>query len=324
MRALRFDRFGEPDVLHVVELPDPVTNHGDAVVAVKAASVNPSDLKNVAGEMEGTILPRIPGRDFAGVVLDGPPHWIGAQVWGTGGDLGFTRDGSHAQLLAVPVQALVRKPDTLSFEEAATVGVTFVIGWLGAVETAQLDTGETIAVFGVSGGVGGAVAQIAHARGAQVIGIDRAQPTHDTPAAAIIEEFIRFDANPGDIGTQVKRLTRGKGADVVYDAVGGVTTAAALASLAHRGRLVVISAVGTRTVEIDLVDLYHNETRLLGSDSRQLDMVDSATRLTLLAPHFETGEFRPPPIAHRYSLDKGTHAYRAVADRTPGRVVIRP
>ena len=83
---------------------------------------------------------------------------------------------------------------------------------------------------------------------------------------------------------------------MVYDAVGGVTTPAALASLAHRGRLVVISAVGARAVEIDLRDLYHNETRIFGSDSTKLDVVDSARRLQQISPYFESGEFRPLPI----------------------------
>ena len=77
---------------------------------VMAASINPSDVKNVAGAMEQTTLPRTPGRDFAGVVQAGPSGWIGAEVWGTGGDTGFTRDGTHAELIAVPVASLRRKP----------------------------------------------------------------------------------------------------------------------------------------------------------------------------------------------------------------------
>ncbi|MGW5251253.1 alcohol dehydrogenase catalytic domain-containing protein [Streptomyces sp. NPDC004129] len=72
MRALRFDHFGDPHVLSLTECEDPTAREGNDVVSVKAASVNPSDLKNVAGQMEGTVLPRIPGRDFAGVVVDGP------------------------------------------------------------------------------------------------------------------------------------------------------------------------------------------------------------------------------------------------------------
>jgi NADPH:quinone reductase len=324
MRALRFDRFGDPRVLNLVDMPDPVARDDQAVVAVKAASVNPSDVKNVAGQMEGTTLPRIPGRDFAGVVLDGPEGWIGAEVWGTGGDVGFTRDGSHAELLAIPTAALARKPERLSFEEASAVGVNFVTGWLGVVEAAQLTKGETIAVFGVSGGVGGAVAQIAHALGARVIGVDRVQPADTTPAAAIIEGFVAFEGDPRETSSTIRQLAGGAGVEVVYDTVGGITTQAALASLGRRGRLVVISAVGTRTVEIDLIHLYRNETRILGCNSLNLDVVESGARLDRLTPHFDSGQFRPLPIANRCSLENGKDAYRAVANRIRGRVVICP
>jgi NADPH2:quinone reductase len=75
-----------------------------------AASINPSDVKNVAGAMSQTTLPRVPGRDFAGVVEAGPSEWIVAEVWGTGGDTGFTRDGTRADLIAVPVASPRRKP----------------------------------------------------------------------------------------------------------------------------------------------------------------------------------------------------------------------
>jgi NADPH:quinone reductase len=323
MRALRFTEFGDPGVLQVTDLPDPTGTPQEAVIRIEAASVNPSDVKNVAGGMEWTVLPRTPGRDFAGVVVGGPPEWQGVAVWGTGGDTGFTRDGSHAELMSVPVEALVRKPERLSFDEASTVGVNFVVAWYGAVETAQLVAGETIAIFGVSGGVGGAVAQIAHALGAKVIGVDRRRPGPETPAAAVVDDFVVFDPT-ADVAAEIKQLTGGAGVQVVYDAVGGVTTPAALASLALRGRLVVISAVGTRTVDIDLLDLYRNEIRIFGTDSTKLGVVDSARRLQEMAPYFESGEFRPLPIAKTYPLDDAAAAYQAVADHTLGRVVIRP
>ncbi|WP_204366841.1 zinc-binding alcohol dehydrogenase family protein [Mycobacterium sp. UM_CSW] len=320
---MRFEQFGAPDVLQLADVPDPVATAQEAVVRVSAASVNPSDVKNVAGTMEGTVLPRIPGRDYAGVVVSGPKHWQGVAVWGTGGDVGFTRDGSHAELMSVPVEALAPKPESLTFDEASTVGVNFVVGWYGAVETAQLSEGETIVVFGVSGGVGGAVAQIGRARHATVIGVDRRPPGVDTPAAAVIDHFLELDPAV-DVAGEIKRLTGGKGAEVVYDAVGGVTTAAALACLARRGRLVVINAVGSGTVEINLRDLYHNETSILGADSRKLDVVDSARRLAHIASYFESSEFRPLPITASYPLDKGAVAYQAVADHTAGRIVIHP
>jgi NADPH:quinone reductase len=323
MRALRFNQFGDPAVLHVTDLPDPEKAAQEAVIRIEAASVNPSDVKNVAGSMDWTVLPRTPGRDFAGVVVSGPAEWQGAAVWGTGGDVGFTRDGSHAELMSVPVDALVRKPERLSFDEASAIGVNFVVGWYGAVEMAQLVAGETIAIFGVSGGVGGAVAQIARALGATVIGVDRRKPGPETPAAGVIDHFVVFDP-AADVGAEIKRVTGGAGVEVVYDAVGGVTTPAALAALAHRGRLVVISAIGSNAVEIDLKALYRNETRIFGADSTKLSVVDSARRLEEMGPYFESGEFRPLPVTATYSLDEGRQAYQAVADHLAGRAVIHP
>jgi NADPH:quinone reductase len=105
MRALQFKAFRDPSVLEVVKKAAPDADERRALVRVMAASINPSDVKNVAGAMKQTTLPRVPGRDFAGVAEAGPPEWIGAEVWGTGGDADFTRDGTDAQLIAVPVNA---------------------------------------------------------------------------------------------------------------------------------------------------------------------------------------------------------------------------
>ena len=104
MRAIRFEAFGDPSVLMAVEAPTPIADEKTAVVRIMAASINPSDVKNVAGAMSQTTFPRVPGRDFAGVVETGPSEWIGTEVWGTGGDTGFTRDGTHAELIAVPAR----------------------------------------------------------------------------------------------------------------------------------------------------------------------------------------------------------------------------
>jgi NADPH:quinone reductase-like Zn-dependent oxidoreductase len=111
---------------------------------------------------------------------------------------------------------------------------------------------------------------------------------------------------------------------VVYDTVGGVTTPAALASLARQGRLVAMSAVGTRTVEIDLVSLYRNETRIYGCNSANYDVVESSARLQRLAPFFDSGEFHAPSNIDRYSLDHGEDAYLALEKRGHDRIVICP
>ena len=162
MHALRFERFGDPrEVLALATVASPVAERRELVVRVGAASINPSDVKNVQGLMHGTTLSRTPGRDFAGVVVAGDDAWIGRDVYGTGGELGFTRDGSHAEYLAVPLRGVAARPASLSMQEAGAAGVTYVTAWTGLVERARLVAGETIVVTGAGGGVGSAVVQLA-------------------------------------------------------------------------------------------------------------------------------------------------------------------
>jgi NADPH:quinone reductase len=154
MRALQFRAFGDPAAeLTLVDLPNPQPRPGWAVVRIRAASVNRSDAKNVEGQMEGTVLPRVPGRDCSGVVEAGPPDWIGAEVWGTGGDTGFTLDGSHAELIAIPEAALSHEPSRLDHAQAASIGVTFVVGWMGLADYAGIKKREAVAIVGISGGL---------------------------------------------------------------------------------------------------------------------------------------------------------------------------
>ncbi|WP_454873069.1 quinone oxidoreductase family protein [Paraburkholderia xenovorans] len=319
MKAIQFKSFGSPEVLEHVDLPTPQADADNVVVQVKAASVNPSDVKNVSGHFGHTVLPRTPGRDFSGVVVDGPQTWLGAQVWGTGGDIGFTRDGTHAEFIKVPLAALSRKPGTLSHAEASAIGVNFVVAWLGTVEYAHLQAGETIAVIGAGGGVGGAVVQIAKARGARVIAVDRHPLDADTPAGRLIDDYVPFDEN---VTGRLRALTGGAGADVVYDTVGGVAFETALSLVKRRGRVLEISATGKRRVEFDLIDFYHNETQLLGVDSAKLGVADSAPLMTALVEGFETGKLTGPVIAQTFPLERGREAYEAVAAGTRGRVVI--
>ncbi|QGZ53942.1 quinone oxidoreductase family protein [Paraburkholderia acidiphila] len=319
MKAIQFKTFGKPEVLEYVDLPTPVPGADSALVQVRAASVNPSDVKNVSGHFEHTVPPRVPGRDFSGVVVAGPAQWLGAEVWGTGGDIGFTRDGTHAEFIEVPVAALALKPAALSHAQAASIGVNFVVAWLGTVDYAHLAEGETIAVIGVSGGVGGAVTQIAKARGARVIGVGREAPPAGSPAARLIDAFVPMDEHTAE---RVRELTGGAGVDVVYDAVGGVAFELALSLAKRRGRVVEISATGKRRVEFDLIDFYHNETQLLGADSAKLGVVESAPLMRAIAEAFDAGQFEPPVVAAHFALARSREAYEAVAAGTPGRVVI--
>jgi NADPH:quinone reductase len=320
MRAIQFEGFGDHSVLKAVKAPRPIADETTAVVRVMAASINPSDVKNVAGAMSQTTLPRVPGRDFAGVVEAGPSEWIGAEVWGTGGDTGFTRDGTHAELMAVPVASLRRKPKTLSFDEAASVGVNYMAAWCG-VEAASLKSGETVLLIGAGGGVGSAAAQIARRLGARVIGADRRAPAHDAPIRAIAETLI---VGAEDLPAEVRAVTGGKGADVVFDLVGGVMFRSALKCLAWRGRLVEIAATRQREVSFDLADFYHNESRLFGVDTLKRDLTASAEILDALTPGFVAGDYRAAPIAATCGLGEAREAYRKVAAGVTGRIVLRP
>lgn len=322
MRALRFDVFGAPSVLHLADVADPLAGDGFAVVRVTAASINPSDVKNVAGAMEGTTLPRTPGRDFAGVVESGSPEWAGREVFGTGGDLGFTVDGSHAQRLLVPLSALTPKPARFSAAEAASVGVTAVVAWLGLIEYAALQPGESVAIIGVGGGVGTAVAQLARWRGAlTIVGVDVLAPAPGSPAQRSIDHFVPSGEH---LTESVRQATGSLGANVIFDAVGGIAFESALKGLAHRGRLVEISATGRARVEFDLRDFYHNEGRIIGADTRKLDASASAQRLTAMLPAFESGAIKAPPIEHVVPLDRAIEAYERVASGVRDRFVLAP
>jgi NADPH:quinone reductase len=316
MQALRFHEFGSFEKLKVESIPDPQPKPGEVVVRIRAASLSPSDAKNVLGRMEGTTLPRTPGRDFAGVVVNGPAQMIGTEVWGTGGDVGFTRDGAHAELLAVPVGGVRPKPKNLSFEEAAVVGVNFVTAWIGLVEIARFQSGEIALATGAAGGVGSAVTQIAKWKGGRTIGVDRAPIAQETQKQFGIDLFIV--SNPNDNYKSMIdgaiRFSEGKGVNVVFDCVGGPLFEPSLKTLGQLGRQVNITSVGDRRVCFDLLDFYHRRLSLFGVDSRVYDTVACAAILERLTPGFESGALKPIPIAKRFSLNDAVQAFTQVND----------
>src|SRR5271156_5176260 len=161
------------EVAPVVER-HPVSRGDDQVlIEIKAAAVNPSDIKAATGLMPYAVFPRTSGRDYAGVVIDGPAGMIGREVFGSSGDLGIRRDGTHATHLVVEAEAVVEKPKNLSWAETAGIGVPFVTATEGFRRAGMPKSGETVLIFGVTGKVGQAAVQIASWRGARVGGICR-------------------------------------------------------------------------------------------------------------------------------------------------------
>lgn len=305
MRALRFAEFGPPSVLRIEEVPIPEPGEGEELVHVSAAAINPSDIADISGRFRKTTLPRIPGRDFAGIVAKGKHE--GEEVWGTSPDLGVLRDGSHAEYVVVPAEALWLKPKSLSRAQAAAIGVPFVTAWASVVSTAQIQAGETILIIGAAGAVGQAATQIADWKQARVIGAD----TRTDPIPGV--EAVINTRNE-DLRERVLELTGGKGVDAVFDTVGGPLFEPALRSLGFGGRQVAISSAGEPRVSFNLMDFYHNFSRLFGVDSYGLTTRQIAEIARELGPGFESGVLKPPPI-ELVPFDNAIDAYRRVAAR---------
>jgi NADPH:quinone reductase len=187
----------------------------EVVVAIEAAGVNPSDVKAATGLMSYAVFPRTPGRDFAGRVIDGPREWIGKSVFGTSGDLGIRRDGTHGSHLVVETAALVEKPAAISMEEAAGIGVPFVTAIEGFRRSGMPKPGEHVLIVGVNGKVGQAATQLATWQSANVIGVGRKDEPYEGHANAPIE-IVNSAAT--DVAERVRELTGGKGADIVVGA----------------------------------------------------------------------------------------------------------
>jgi NADPH2:quinone reductase len=306
MESLRFSEFGPPSVLRIEEVAIPEPAEGEALVQVKAAAINPSDIGNVAGHFKKTTLPRTPGRDFAGIVVKGKDH-EGEEVWGSAPKLGIVRDGSHAEYVVVPVETLSLKPKPLSMAQAAAIGIPFITAWASLVSVAQIQAGETILIVGAAGAVGQAATQIANWKQARVIGADTgSDPIPGTESVV--------NAKTEDLHERVLELTAGRGVDAVFDTVGGLMFEPALRSLRLGGRQVAIASPGHPRVSFNLIDFYHNFSRLFGVDSFGLTSRQVSEFEDELRVGFETGALKPPQI-EIVPFEKAVDAYSRLASR---------
>ena len=237
MKAILCKAYGPPDSLVVEDIPSPVAGPGEVVVSVKTASVNFPDVLIIQNKYQlKPPLPFSPGSELAGVVKsvgDGVTHLKpGDPV------MAITGYGAFAEEVKVDVNRLLPIPGGMDFVSAAAFGLTYATSEHALCDRGELKAGETLLVLGASGGVGIAAIEIGKVLGARVI----ACASTDDKLAICREHGADDTINYAteDLRERIKAITDGKGADVVYDPVGGTYTELALRSIAWRGRLLVV------------------------------------------------------------------------------------
>jgi len=307
----------------LAHLPPPVPGPDEALVRVHSAGVNPSDVKAQMGLMPQAVFPRTPGRDYAGTVVQGPSEWVGREVWGSGGDIGITRDGSHAGWLLLPVAALRDKPQALDFDGAGSVGVPFVTAVEGYRRSGWPQRGQVVAVMGANGKVGQAAVQIAARAGANVLAVQRSGQLAGHACGPVTVLDARGLA-AADLAQRLREAAGGRGADIVFNTVGSPYFEAANLAMAKRATQIFIATI-ERPVPFDIFTFYRAMHTFVGIDSLALGCVEAAERLDSLREGFECGELRPYPVepGSVYGLADALTAYRRVISGDDARMVLR-
>jgi NADPH:quinone reductase-like Zn-dependent oxidoreductase len=325
VKAVRFHAHGGIEVLRYEDAPDPVPRAGEALVRVRACALNHLDLWQRRGiERVRIPFPHISGADVAGEVVSVPGGELtpGRRVLlqpglscgrcracldGRDNDcphydvLGYQSDGGYAELVVVPVQNVVSIPDTLGFVEAAAFPLTFLTAWHMLVTRARLRPGEDVLVLGAGSGVGQAAIQIAWLHGARVF----ATAGTDTKLerARQLGAYEAIDHHTQDVPAEVRRLTDGRGVDVVVEHVGQATWERSLRCLARGGRLVTCGATTGHDGRVDLRFLFSRQWSLIGS------YMGTKAELLRAVQFFFGGELRPV-VDRTYPLAEAAAAHR--------------
>ena len=317
MRAVVITSPGDPDVLKLTEVPDPVPGPGEVLVEVAAAGVNRADvLQRMGFYPPPPGAPPYPGLECSGRISALGP---GVTVWQPGDEVcALLGGGGYAEQVAVPQGQLLPVPDGVSLVDAAGLPETACTVYATVFQQARLTPGETILVHGGAGGIGTIAIQLAKSFGARVI------CTAGTPAK--LERCTELGADLAvsyvrdDFVSAVDVFTGGRGADVILDIVGGPYLARNVAALATGGRLLVVSTQGGSSAELDLQMLMRKRASILASTLRARPPADKAVIVAGVReqvwPLISAGRVRPVtdrvlPMAdaadaHRV-LEQGTH-----------------
>ena len=244
MRAWQVRELGEPrDVLALAEVPDPVPGPGQVLVRVLGAATNfPDVLMCRGGYQVRPPLPYTPGIELCGEVVSAGPGVTGFAAGDrvVGGPA--LPSGAFAELALMNAAGILPAPDGLDDAEAAAFFITYQTGWFGLHRRAHLAAGETLLVHAAAGGVGSGAVQLGKAAGARVIGV--AGGPRKAEAARAIGADVVVDRHAQDFVEVVKEVTGGRGADVVYDSVGGDTYGRSTKCIAFEGRILIIGFAG--------------------------------------------------------------------------------
>jgi len=239
MRQVWIPRTGGPEVLEIREAPDPEPGEGQVRIRVAAAGLNFADtLARIGLYPDAPKLPAVVGYEVSGTIDKRGPKAHGALGTRV---LAFTRFGGHSEAVVVPAGQAVPIPDDLSFEKAAAIPVVYTTAWIMLVWLGNVRPGETVLVQAAAGGVGTAALQICRVKGATVIGT-ASRSKHDRLKELGIAHAIDYTTE--DFEAAVKRITGGRGVDIVLDAVGGTSLAKGYRCLAPLGRLFTFGGSG--------------------------------------------------------------------------------
>lgn len=320
MKALRFSKTGDLKYLEYADCPMPTPASGEVLIEIRAARLNKNDISNVMGRLPYTTLPRTPGRDFSGVVVEGPKELIGKAVWGTGKEIGFTRDGTHAQYLTLPADGVSIKPESLSFAQAASCGVPYVTAW-HALERAGANKGCKLLIVGAAGAVGGAAVMLGRWRGAEILGAERDAALASTLASQGVECIVLSSkpSTAGELGQAVREKFPG-GADVIFD-TSGLWVAESVGALANFGRIAVIVVPGNGEVVMPIRDLYRRGGSIVGVNSLLYSSVDCASLMAKIGKGFDDGRLQGPQGLEEHPLADGPRLYEAIAMGSNAKIV---
>jgi NADPH2:quinone reductase len=323
MRALLCKQFGPPESLVLEEVPSPQPGAGEVVVAIKAASVNFPDVLIIQNKYQfKPPLPFSPGSELAGVVKAIGPGVANVKP----GDkvIAFTTFGAFAEEVKTEAARLLPLPEGMSFEEGASFILTYGTTDHALRDRAQMKAGETLLVLGAAGGVGVAAIEVGKAMAARVIACASSDEKLAVCRQHGADDTINYASE--DLRERIKALTGGKGADVVYDAVGGTYTELAFRSIAWRGRHLVIGFAAGDIPKLPLNLALLKGASVVGvfwGDFTKREPQAFAESARQLGRWYREGKLKPH-VSATFPLEKAADAIKLLASRqAKGKVVIR-